>query len=148
MKKQYILVFVFILFQITQAQAQSQAEAQEHCCIEASKEERTQLIKKKDPMSNANMKKVLDKEIILFTNYLSQNLEYPERAEQIMLEGKMMVHIVYENGFDRIEITKSIDPEIDAMVLDNIREYVKNFDRDYPVAPRLSFELPINFHMQ
>jgi hypothetical protein len=39
----------------------------------------------------------------------------------------MMVHITYDNGFDSIKITKSIDPEIDAMVLDNYSRVCQEF---------------------
>jgi len=143
MKKQNVLVFIFVLFQFTQAQAQAQAQVQELCCLHADNKEAQELV-----VSVDKMKAILDEEIRLFTNYLSQNIEYPKRAKYKMLEGNMIVHIIYDNGFDSIEITKSIDPEIDEMVLDNIREYIKNFDRDYQGAPRLAFDLPLNFRME
>lgn len=142
MKKQNLLVFIFVLLQFTTAQAQ------ENCCIQLNNKELTELGKDSNPISEDKMKAIIDEEIKLFTDYISQNFEYPKRAMYNMLEGNMVVHIIYDNGFDSIKITKSLDSEIDEMVLENIGKYIKNFDREYPGAPRLAFDLPINFRMR
>lgn len=142
MKKQYLLAIIIVLFQFPEAQAQ------ETCCVQIDHKAATELGIELDPMSQDKMKTILDEEIKLFTNYINQNFEYPERAKYKMLEGNMIVHIIYDKGFDSIQITKSIDPEIDEMVLENIHEYIKKFDRKYPGAPRLAFDLPINFRMR
>lgn len=139
MKKQYLLVFTFLLFQF------SEAQAQDICCLKVDNKEVAEIGKEFRAISQDKMKVIIDEEIKLFTNYLSQSFEYPKHAKYKMLEGNMIVRIVYDSGFESIKVTKSIDPEIDKMVLDNIQEYIKNFDREYLGAPRLAFDLPVNF---
>lgn len=140
MKKQYLLLFFFVLL------LSNAGQAQDNCCPQVKNSESTAQVKL-ELMDEDKVHAIIGKEIELFTDYINQNLEYPKSAEYTMLEGEMRVRIVYENGFDRIAITKSIHPGIDEMVLHHIGEYVNNFDREYAGAPRLVFDLPITFRM-
>jgi hypothetical protein len=94
------------------------------------------------------MQAILQEEIKRFTDYAANEFEYPEQVKDHCIEGEMIVRVVYNKGFESIEIVKSIDPFLDKMVLKNISTYVKNFDRNYENAPRLVFKLPINFRME
>ncbi|MFT4667735.1 MAG: hypothetical protein ACI8YQ_001998 [Polaribacter sp.] len=142
MKKQNLLFAFLFLFSVTGAQAQ------DHCCLLTNNQEVTKLSEGSKQVPDDKMQAILQEEIKRFTDYAANEFEYPEQVKDHCIEGEMIVRVVYNKGFESIEIVKSIDPFLDKMVLKNISTYVKNFDRNYENAPRLVFKLPINFRME
>lgn len=97
---------------------------------------------------HAELQATLENEIKRFTDFVANEFEYPDSAKEYCLEGEMIIRVVYNNGFESVEITKSIDPLLEDMVMEKIEEYIKAFDRKYVDAPRLVFKIPIEFRME
>ncbi len=141
MKKQ-LLLLAFLFISLIDLQAQ-------HVCyLESKDKETTQVRKDTLCVSNDKMQAILKSEINRFTDYVAREFEYPELAKEYCFEGEMIVRVVYDEGFETVEITKSISPLLDRMVMNHITNYISNFDRKYVQAPRLVFKIPINFKLE
>jgi len=141
MKNQLLLLTFFLL-------SFAEVQAQNVCCLNVNSKEITQIGKDSLCMSNEQIEAVLKDEIKRFTDYAANEFEYPDLAKGYCLEGEMIVRVVYNKGFERVEITKSINPILDKMVMDQITEYINNFDRTYDRSPRLVFKIPIHFSLE
>ena len=86
-----------------------------------------------------------------FMKYLAKNIQYPERAVDNGIQGKVMVRFVVERdgSVASVEIKKSVDPALDKEAL----RVVKSMPRWKPgkqqgKAVRTRFSVPVVFRLQ
>ena len=89
------------------------------------------------------------KELKLFTDYLTNEIEYPEIAQRYNVEGTMIIRVIFDGEIRTINVIQSLDPECDTMVVKKINEFAKNWERkDYKKIPMLTIEIPLHFKME
>jgi len=142
MKNQTLFLAFLFLFSFTEIQAQDLYS------LANSNKGVTQYEEEFSRTSNDEMQTTLEAEIKRFTDYVANEFEYPTLARDHCMEGEMIIKVVYNKGFESVEITKSINTLFDKMVMEHITAYINNFDRTYDQAPRLVFKIPINFRME
>lgn len=92
----------------------------------------------------------------VFYRYIGHNLQYPQRAREEGIEGKVFVQFVVEKdgSFDDITIVKGIDPDCNAESMRVFTEY--NEDKNAPKwkpakqkgkPVRQKMVIPINFKL-
>lgn len=100
-------------------------------------------------LSKNNTSDNIVKELKLFTDYLTNEIEYPEIAHLYNVEGIMIVRVVFDGEIRTINVIQSLNPECDILVVKKINEFAKNWDRkDYKKIPLLTIEIPLLFKMK
>jgi TonB family protein len=89
------------------------------------------------------------KELKLFTDYLTNEIEYPEIAQRYNIEGTMIIRVVFDGKIRTIDVVQSLHPQFDNLVINKIKEFSKNWDRkDYEQIPLLTIKIPLHFKME
>ncbi len=102
-----------------------------------------------DKHSDEYIKEMISKELKLLSLYLSNEIEYPEMARKYNKEGRVLVRVVFDGEIKKISVVKSLSPACDALVLEKLKTYAKNWDRkDYEDIPRLTLEIPVDFKLR
>ncbi len=108
-------------------------------------------LEKPAPISNSDkeMKEELAYELKQFTNYLNQEMDYPEIAQLYNVEGKMILEIVFDGQIQKITVVKSLTPDCEKMVISKIKEYVSSWDGSKNESiPSLTLKLPIGVRLK
>ncbi len=144
MKNRNLLLILFLLFSVG-AQAQNCDPAS---CYYAAVSKKGASDNKTILSTQEDIQAVLNEEIQRFTEFVSTDLEYPDLAKDQCFEGQVIVRVVYNHGFESTKIVQSANPLLDEAVMDRIKKYIENFDRQYEHHSRLVFKVPINFRLK
>ena len=86
-----------------------------------------------------------------FMKYLAKNIQYPERAVDNGIQGKVMVRFVVERdgSASQVETIKGVDPELDREAVRVVKAMPKwKPGRQQGKAVRTRFIVPVVFRLQ